>query len=270
MAEVCEACGEKTILNAAFYHACGAPCANGPQPDAQRPEGPRRNFPHRDSLQPDSHSSPSLASARGEPAPENRDADVPASASPTPERPRSPFRESTGRENTGRGKSSRRQDEENVLWQGGYCWRAMVGSWALACVLTLALPLAAWIMKFSSQGWFALGALLGALWLGLAIRLAYRQLSVHYYLTNQRFMYEQGLLWRQIDRIEAIDIDDVSYRQGPVERILGVGTVNIRSSDVSTPAFSLVGIDAVDKVASLIDEARRQERLRRGLYLETT
>jgi hypothetical protein len=76
-------------------------------------------------------------------------------------------------------------------------------------------------------------------------------------------------LWRETDRIEAIDIDDVSFSQGPVERMLGVGSIRILSSDQSHPTMDLPGIENVRAVASLIDEVRRQERRKRGLYVES-
>jgi hypothetical protein len=63
-------------------------------------------------------------------------------------------------------------------------------------------------------------------------------------------------------------VDDITYRQGVVERILGVGTIQIKSSDATHPELSLQGIDEVQKVADTIDEARRKERRRRGIHVE--
>ena len=106
-------------------------------------------------------------------------------------------------------------------------------------------------------------------WIGLVLRLLYLQLSLHYYLTSQRFIHERGLLWRDVDRIETIDIDDVAVKQGPVERMLGIGSILLRSSDASTPEYNIQGIEDVRRVATLIDEARRKERRRRGMYIES-
>ncbi len=114
--------------------------------------------------------------------------------------------------------------------------------------------------------WLAIG---GRGWAGLVVRLLYLQISRHYFLSNQRFVHERGLLWREIDRIEAIDIDYVSFVQGPLERMLGVGAIRILSSDQSHPKMELPGIENVRTVAALIDETRRQERRRRGLYVES-
>ncbi|MCA9258654.1 MAG: PH domain-containing protein, partial [Planctomycetales bacterium] len=61
----------------------------------------------------------------------------------------------------------------------------------------------------------------------------------------------------------------VTFAQGPLDRTVGVGTITLQTSDVSTPTFMLPGIENVRDVASLIDETRRQERRRRGVYVES-
>ena len=159
-------------------------------------------------------------------------------------------------------------EPEEELWQGQFSKLAMIGPWIMAVILSLALLITAAVSGFSGKAWgISLGVIV-VMWLGLLFRLLYRQLSEHYYLTNRRFIHERGLLWRESDRIEAIDIDDVSYQQGPVERMLGVGTIRIRSSDNSHPEMSLLGIEKVRDVSEMIDETRRQERRKRGLHIE--
>ena len=98
--------------------------------------------------------------------------------------------------------------------------------------------------------------------------LAYRKLNVNYELTTQRFVHRSGILRRITDRIEAIDMDDVSFEQGIIERLLNVGTIRVISSDRSHPELVLCGIEDVARIAKLIDDTRHKERLRRGLHIE--
>lgn len=160
-------------------------------------------------------------------------------------------------------------DPEQILWQGQFSHRAMIGTWLMAGGFTIALLVLAIAAGFSTAGWLGVAATLAVVWIGLLLVLLYRQVSVHYYLTNQRLLHERGLLWREIDRIEAIDVDDVTFRQGPIERMLGVGTVRITSSDATTPEFEVQGVENVRNVATMIDEVRRKERRRRGLHIES-
>jgi membrane protein YdbS with pleckstrin-like domain len=161
-----------------------------------------------------------------------------------------------------------KQPEELDLWHGTYSPKALAGPALAALVLTgfgsIAVPMA-WN---TAMGWSLLGFGVLAMWGMLALMILYRRLSVHYRLTTYRLFHESGLLSRTTDRIEAIDIDDVRVHQGLIERLLGVGTVRIRSSDQSDPELKLPGIEEVRAVADLIDDTRRAERERRGMHIE--
>jgi uncharacterized membrane protein YdbT with pleckstrin-like domain len=98
----------------------------------------------------------------------------------------------------------------------------------------------------------------------------YERLSVHYELTNQRFIHQRGILVRTTDRIDVVDIDDVTFRQGIIQRMLGVGTIILAGSDKTHPKLTLVGIDQVDKVSAMIDEVRRKERRRRSVHIDAS
>lgn len=158
-------------------------------------------------------------------------------------------------------------DAEQVLWEGSYSPKAMLGGWMGAAVLTVVV--AAVGGRSDLQRGLFLGLLTAALCFGATgLYAMYRRLSTHYRLTSQRFVHQQGLFRRTTDRIEVIDVDDVAYSQGLLQRMIGVGTVKIMSSDTSHAELYLEGIDRVAHVAQLIDDARRAERRRRGLFIE--
>jgi uncharacterized membrane protein YdbT with pleckstrin-like domain len=167
-----------------------------------------------------------------------------------------------------------RQDQdadepEEELWEGRYSSRAMFGRWILAGFITLVLLIGIFFIGVG-KGWLWLTWLIicALLWGTFAIQLAYRKFTCKYRLTSQRFIHEAGLLKRVTDRIEVIDIDDVSFEQRIVERILGIGTIKITSTDRSHPELYMRGIEKVKDVAGLIDDTRRKERRRRGLHIE--
>ena len=99
------------------------------------------------------------------------------------------------------------------------------------------------------------------------LTLAYRRLSVDYTLTTQRFLHKKGVLRRVADQILLVDIDDVAWEQGLVDRMVNVGTITIHSNDASDPKLGLPGIDDVERIANLIDSARREERRKRAIYM---
>ncbi len=165
-----------------------------------------------------------------------------------------------------RGRAAGEPTNEQELWSGTYSPQAMVGPAVGLGILTIVGIIGATFV--GPIGWIiaAVGAVL--LWIVLGLVLLYRRMTVHYRLTNYRFFHETGLLSRTRNRIEVIDINDVTLRQGVVERMFNIGTIHIQSSDVTHPNLDLPGIENVKTVADLIDDTRRAERQRRGVFME--
>jgi membrane protein YdbS with pleckstrin-like domain len=157
-------------------------------------------------------------------------------------------------------------EPEHELWHGGISPKAMIGSWVLAGIITIAAAVAA-VMVPNPITWIAAAVIVPLAWLIPAIRYLALRLGVEYKLTTQRFMHKQGLLSRASNQILLVDIDDVSYRQQLLERIFNIGTITLISNDTTDPKLNLLGIDDVQRVADLIDEARREERRKRAIYM---
>lgn len=162
------------------------------------------------------------------------------------------------------------EDEpERDIWQGTFSSRAMIGKWILAGTVTVILPIVIWLMQWGNQvTWGGYLVLTLGLWVGFALQLAVRKMTVKYYLTSQRLIHETGLLKRVTDRMEVIDIDDVTFEQRIVERMIGVGSIKIISSDSSHPELWIRGVENVRQVATTIDDVRRKERRKRALHIE--
>jgi len=160
---------------------------------------------------------------------------------------------------------------EQDLWQGGFSPRAMVGTWILYGVISIVALIASFFLMpaLTPVVWLVTIPALALLWAYQGVRFAVRRLGLHYRLTNQRFFHESGIFSRTTNRIEVIDMDDITFVQGFVDRFFGVGTIKVSSTDITHPVLMITGIDDVQKVAGLIDNARRAERLRRGLHIET-
>ncbi len=58
-------------------------------------------------------------------------------------------------------------------------------------------------------------------------------------ITNYRIDYEHGLITTNIDTLELWHVNDVRLRQGPLDKIFGVGSIFITSDDRSTPELEL-------------------------------
>jgi membrane protein YdbS with pleckstrin-like domain len=161
-----------------------------------------------------------------------------------------------------------KQPPEVELWSDSYSPKELLLPFVVLDVLLIAAIVAVVALANRDEVWLYL--ILGAalLYGSLGLFLVYKRLSLRYRLTTYRFFHERGLLARQSDRIEVIDIDDVTVQQTFIERIVGIGTVVIQSSDRTNPTLRLPAIDNVKVVADLIDATCRAERQRRAIHIE--
>jgi membrane protein YdbS with pleckstrin-like domain len=158
------------------------------------------------------------------------------------------------------------QPAEEDLWIGSYSPKAMVG-WAIGLAALTVAGLVVAILA-DGPGLMIWGIAAVVFWAILGLVILYRRMTVTYRLTTYRLFHETGLLKRTRDRIEVIDINDVTLQQGFIERMFNVGTIHLLSSDVTNKDLKMEGIDNVRRVTDLIDNTRRAERQRRGVFME--
>ena len=163
-------------------------------------------------------------------------------------------------------------DVERLIWQGGYAFRSMLGACLGAALVTALMVIAVNRIQALYDNRTVLTtmvALISLIWSGLFLLAVYRKLARRYEITTQRLLHRSGILLRSVDRIEMIDIDDVTYQQGPIQALMNVGTIQLLSSDTSHPNLMMPGISNVSNVANMIDDARRMERRKRGIHIES-
>lgn len=165
-------------------------------------------------------------------------------------------------------RQSNANQSEEQLWSGGYSPKAMLGGWLISGLVSIAFLTAGILYARSAFWWLAIIIGILAPWIYCISVLSYRRMSVRYSLSSQRFIHETGILRHVNNRIELLDIDDITFEQGPLERLTGVGTIHILSHDRTDPEIMLFGIENVREVAGIFDNARLVERRRRGLHVE--
>jgi uncharacterized membrane protein YdbT with pleckstrin-like domain len=166
--------------------------------------------------------------------------------------------------------ANKNEHPEDLLWKGGYSAKAMIGGWIFSLIITVIACSAAGFMTAGAAGWFFAAMVSLAMWGGHLALLIYQRMSFEYELTTQRFIHRSGVFNRVTNRIELIDVSDVQVVQTFVERFLNVGTIKVLSTDTSDPLLVMVGIDDVNRVATLIDDTRRTERRKRSVHIETS
>ncbi|MBN2295680.1 MAG: PH domain-containing protein [Pirellulales bacterium] len=254
----CPSCGVEVVEKAVFCHHCGARLNDDQSFDSSEENGAGNytDSPHKPSSQPNAAGGDESTTKDSNKTVEQ---DVDSTKS-NAER----LREAMGTNSEG---------SEDELWEGGYSVKAMTGSWILGGILSVCIVglgiffwSKGWLQSFV---WWGVFIALVALWGYLFISLLRRRLGVHYRLTSQRFFHEKGILRHTTDLIEVIDMDDITFEQTLIDRMVGVGSIRIVSSDRSHPELLIDGIENVKEVAAKLHDARHAERLRRGLHIES-
>ena len=102
--------------------------------------------------------------------------------------------------------------------------------------------------------------------LGLYFIIVYlSRLSTRYTMTNERLKVTKGLLSKSVDEIELFRIKDTKVSQSFLNRIVGIGDIDITSSD-ETGMISLKNLpkapDRREEIRRLSNEAREKKGVR--------
>ncbi len=164
-------------------------------------------------------------------------------------------------------------EPEQELWKGRYSGKSAGHLWIL-WILWLAALAFGWFRFQPETGfsphmkWVFLAAAalpaLGILWSWFS-----QWVGTRYRLTNYRLFKEQGVLFRRLNEVELIRVDDVAVRQNLMQRIFNVGVVTvIAPTDATEPRVELVGIEDPIVVKELI-RAEVRKRRSRSLHVES-
>ena len=88
-----------------------------------------------------------------------------------------------------------------------------------------------------------------------------------YTLFTDRFMVSRGFLTRHQEELRLYRIKDVVLRQSLLQRLFGLGTLTIHSTDASTARFQLINIKQSERIAKLISDSAEAERVSKGLTM---
>ena len=87
----------------------------------------------------------------------------------------------------------------------------------------------------------------------------------NYTLTSERLKISTGLASRHVENFELIRIQDIDFKQGMGERMLGIGDVNVRGQDPSNPEIVLRNVSKPEEVYETMRKAWLEARKRHGL-----
>lgn len=155
---------------------------------------------------------------------------------------------------------------EEDLWEGRASWKSVVPLASLWLLVTLVVTIALGVLTNRTAVLTALAVLMVVLLL-LLFRCAWRIWSASYKISTQRIFIRRGVLTQTVDQTELLRVDDVKTRQTLIERMLGIGCVEVVSSDRTDSRLLLEDILDPNTVAEHIRRNTRNLQ-RRTLFME--
>jgi|YelNatPaOPRAMG01_1025707.scaffolds.fasta_scaffold103203_2 uncharacterized membrane protein YdbT with pleckstrin-like domain len=168
----------------------------------------------------------------------------------------------------------KRGDPDVELWKASYSPWGMIGTWMTLGIITIiVIVVDILLMRGPLKNqvgplWGITLGLVAIAWLVFLVIAWYRKMTIQYRLTTYRFYHRKGFVFRTVDSMEVIDIDDIAMHQNLLERLVGVGRVILRTKDPSDPFLVLQGVPNPEEAFKKIDKARRDEQIRRSIKVQ--
>jgi len=150
--------------------------------------------------------------------------------------------------------------EETKVWSGTPSQKSNLGLYALCFLVAIALIASA--SRFDGAMRTITLALV-LLPIGMALWRWLSTISTQYTLTDQRLILRRGVLSRSTDYVELYRVKDSHFTQTFFERLLGLGTIRLRTTQDSAPVVDLAGMNGPESLWNQIRglvEARRDAK----------
>lgn len=137
---------------------------------------------------------------------------------------------------------------ENVLYQGRPSWRALLSFYVWGVFAAAAIGVIVALVE--SAG---LGVAVGVGLLVLLLLIGWlRRLGTKYLVTDQRLRIRRGILSKAVQETRLERVQNVNYDQSPLDRVLGVGTVDFDTAGTDDSEFRFAHVRGPDRIVRAV------------------
>ncbi|MFN8132900.1 MAG: PH domain-containing protein [Solirubrobacteraceae bacterium] len=143
---------------------------------------------------------------------------------------------------------------EDVLYEGRPSWRALFGFYVLGLLGGIAIGV---IVALAAS--VAIGAAVGVVIVVLTLVLGYvRRMYTRYAITDRRLRIQRGIISRNVQETKLDRVQNVNYRQGALDRLLGVGNVDFDTAGTEDSNFTFEWVNHPERVVQAVDKAQAE------------
>lgn len=144
---------------------------------------------------------------------------------------------------------------EQIVFEGHPSWRAIIDFYLKGAAITgVLIALVVLFGKTIGDG-VSGGLVTAVLLVGVAVTAVagfLKRVATKYTITNRRLHIKHGIVSREVQESRLTRVQDVSYRQSLVQRILQIGDIDFDTAATDPTTFVFAGVanpsEVVDKV----------------------
>jgi uncharacterized membrane protein YdbT with pleckstrin-like domain len=141
---------------------------------------------------------------------------------------------------------------EHALYEGRPSWRAL-GSFYAGGFIAAALILV--LFGWLADSW-PLAVVLAVIIAVVTLVVGYlRRIATKYLITTQRLRISRGIVRRSVQETRLARVQNVNYRQGVLDRVFRVGTVDFDTAGTDDSEFRFEWVNSPEVVVRAVDEA---------------
>jgi uncharacterized membrane protein YdbT with pleckstrin-like domain len=147
---------------------------------------------------------------------------------------------------------------EQVFFHGHPSWRSMLAFYVRGLLVAVVAGVIAGIVTRIT------GRSVDVPWVSAAVLVVFvvvlawgliRRIATTYTITNRRLTIRSGLLSRELHECRLERVQNVNTRQGPLERMLGIGTVDFDTAAGAAYDFSFRGVEDPGGIVRTVNAA---------------
>ncbi|MBS0193809.1 MAG: PH domain-containing protein [Proteobacteria bacterium] len=152
---------------------------------------------------------------------------------------------------------------ETEVWSGTPSQWRHLGLYTLCTLIVLALLIASIMLRTHVSPWIPLALIVIPVF--IAGKRYVQTLCDHITLTDQRLILRRGVFNRVTDYVELYRVKDSHFTQPFVERLLGLGTIQLRTTQDSEPLVVLSGMRGPEALWNQLRGLVEARRIARGV-----
>ena len=141
---------------------------------------------------------------------------------------------------------------EQIIFQGHPSWRSILAFYLKGLLVGILVALVAYLLGL---GFFSVFLIVLALLAATVVIGFIRRMATVYTITNRRLNIKRGIIARDIQETRLERVQNVSYSQSAVERMLNVGDVDFDTASDAENTFCFAGVADPQHVITEVDKA---------------